>query len=552
VSELLVPRTDVGEFRRRFKWMALVAFLAFGSVVVRLFQVQVLEGAANAAMAHDNIIHRVPVPTARGEIFDREGKKLASSRKAWNLYVVPGRVMRSAWPLHPGRLTDPDDVPDTWPRIADILRLNPEERTRFDAKLHAACTTDEDKSPCWRPVLVREDLAQDVVAELKQHDNELTGAEVVHVPVRYYPWKNLGAHAIGYVTEIDAETLAKYRPPGYDKLPQGEQQTQNPLGYENGDIVGATGVERAWESYLRGQRGWEERVVDARGHYRTGPEADRLKDKTSKQEPIPGRDVRLTLDIELEQSIERAMHAQRAGAAVVVEVRTGRLLAMYSKPDFDPNDVSGGNGHERRLQTVSRLYDDPLQPTLDKTTSGSFQPGSTFKPFAALAALEDKKVNPEDTERCDGGLMFGRRLFRCTHVHGKVNMHQAIVESCNVYFIKVAEAVGMDSIARVASDFGLGEKTGLGVNPEAAGRIPTKSFYALRYPGRSDYRSSPLDCPSSLLDYPSSPLDSLSTRLDCPSTRLDCPSTRLDCPSSRGGSRSKFARQSLPDPRNHE
>jgi penicillin-binding protein 2 len=484
LSELLVPRTDVGEFRRRFKWMALVAFLAFGAVLVRLFQLQVLEGAANAATAHENIIHRVLIPTTRGVIHDREGKVLASSRPAYDLYVVPGRVMRSARPLHPGRLAEPDDITDTWPRIADVLRLNPEERARFDAKLHGACTTDEDKSPCWRPVLVREDLARDVVAELKQHENEMSGAEVVRVPVRYYPWKNLGAHAIGYVSEIDAETLARVRPPGFDKLPESEQQKLNPLRYENGDIVGATGVEHAWESYLRGQRGWEERVIDARGHYRTGPEADRLKDPSSKQDPIPGRDVRLTLDIELEQSIEKAMRVQRAGAVVVVEVRTGRLLAMYSKPDFDPNDVSGGGGHERLRQTVSRLHEDPLMPTLDKTTSGSFQPGSTFKPFAALAALEERKLDPDDTERCDGLLVFGRRVFHCTHVHGRVNMHEAIAESCNVYFIKVAEAVGMDPIAKVAEEFGLGEKTGLGVNPEAAGRIPTRSFYALRFPGR--------------------------------------------------------------------
>ena len=178
------------------------------------------------------------------------------------------------------------------------------------------------------------------------------------------------------------------------------------------------------------------------------------------------------------------MHNQRAGAAVVVEVRTGRLLALYSKPDFDPNDLSGGGGRERMRQTVARLYGDPLQPTLDKTTSGSFQPGSTFKPFSALAALEGRRLDPEDTERCDGFLMFGHRAFRCTHVHGRVNMHQAIAESCNMYFIKVAEAVGMDDIARMATEFGLGEKTGLGVNPEAPGRMPTRSFYALRYGGK--------------------------------------------------------------------
>lgn len=484
MNDLLLPRTDVGEFRRRFKWMGLVAFLAFGAVLVRLFQLQVLEGASYAAIAHENIIRHAPLATTRGVIRDREGKVLASSRPAYDLFVVPGRVMPSARPAHPGRLREADDRADAWPRIADMLRLNPEERARFDAKLHVACATDEDKSPCWRPVLVRQDLSRDTVAELKQHDTELPGAEVVRVPVRYYPFKNLAAHSIGYVAEIDAETLARFRPPGYEAASDADRQKLNPLDYAAGDGIGSTGVERAWESYLRGQRGWEERVVDARGRYRTGPDAERLMDKVSRQEPVPGRDVRLTLDIELEQSIERAMRNQRAGAAVVVEVRTGRLLAMYSKPDFDSNDVSGAAGRERMRQTVTRLYGDPLQPLLDKTTSGSFQPGSTFKPFAALAALEGKKLDPDDTERCDGFLTFGRRAFHCTHVHGRVNMHQAIAESCNIYFIKVAEAVGMDDIAKVATQFGLGEKTGLGVNPEATGRMPTRSFYALRYGGK--------------------------------------------------------------------
>ncbi len=455
MNDLLVPRTDVGEFRRRFKWMALAAFLAFGVVLCRLFQLQVLEGASYAAIAHENIIRRVPIETTRGVIRDRHGKVLASSRPAYDLYVVPGRAMQSARPVHPGHLREADEHTDTWPRIADILRLNPDERTRFDAKLRAACVTDEDKSPCWRPVLVRQDLSRDTVAELKQHEAELVGSEVVRVPVRYYPWKDLGSHSIGYVAEIDAETLAKFRPPGlaspsggspgHDPSTETEQQKRNPLGYESGDMIGATGIERAWESYLRGQRGWEERVVDARGRYRTGPEAERLLDRNARQDPVPGRDIRLTLDIELEQAIERAMRPQRAGAVVVVEVRTGRLLAMYSKPEFDPNDVSGGAGRDRMRQTVSRLYDDPLQPMLDKTTSGSFQPGSTFKPFAALAALEGRKVDPDDTERCDGFLMFGRRMFHCTPRRtARSTCTRRSRRACNVYFIKLAEAVGMD------------------------------------------------------------------------------------------------------------
>jgi penicillin-binding protein 2 len=493
MGELLVSRPDVGEFRRRYKWMALGAFLAFCAVCVRLFQLQVVSGADYAAIAHENIVKRVSVATTRGVIRDAFGKILASSRPAYNVYVIPGRAMPSA---RPKRRNDVESEPDSFGKIAETLRLNPDERTQLEAKMRAACEYDDDHSPCWRPILVREDLPRDIVAEVKQHQAELAGADIVGSPVRYYPYKNLGAHLLGYVAEIDADTLAKFRPaedplPGAPELSAEDRQKLNPLGYEPGDSLGATGVERSWESQLRGQRGWEKRIVDARGRYRTGPEADRLLDgpqsggSPRRQDPIAGRDLRLTIDIELEQAIDKIMRAHAAGAVVVTEARTGRLLALYSKPDFDPNDLSGGAGKARVREQFGKMYEDPLRPMLDKTMSGAFQPGSTFKAFSALAALENKVVDPDDHERCDGYVIFGRRIFHCTHVHGRVNMHEAIAESCNSYFFKLAMQPGMlDDISRIAGQFGLGEKTGLGVNPETAGRIPNRAWYALRYKGQ--------------------------------------------------------------------
>lgn len=485
MSAFLVPRSDVSEFRKRYRWLALVAFLAFAVVGVRLFQLQIVNGASYALTAHENVIRRVTIPTTRGIIRDAQGRVLASSRPSFNVLVVPGRAMPSARPPKVSRAgVVLRDEPDAWNRIADTLRLNPDERTRLTARIKDACVTDEDRSPCWRPILVREDLSRDIVAELKQHASEIPGVEVVSQPIRYYPYKHVASHTIGYTAEIDAETLARFRPEGWQSMGAEERQKANPLGYDPGDVIGATGVERSWESYLRGQRGWEKRVVDARGRYRKGADADRLIDAPARQEPLSGRDLRLTLDIELIQAIERSMRPHAAGSAVVVDVRTGRLIAMYSKPDYNPNDLSGGAGRDRIRETFNKLYTDPLRPMLDKTTSGAFQPGSTFKPFSALAALEDKILSPTGHQRCDGYLSFGRRIFRCTHVHGKVDMRVALAESCNIYFYKLAEAVGMDRIARVATEFGLGQKTGIGVNPESAGRIPTRSWYSLRYKGQ--------------------------------------------------------------------
>jgi penicillin-binding protein 2 len=485
VSSLLVPRSDIGEFRKRYKWMALSALLAFTVVASRLFQLQVLDGAEYSTVAHENIIRRVVLPTTRGVIRDANGKVLASSRPSYDVEIVPGRVMPSARPVHyrNGQALPRD--PDSWTRLTEVLRLNPEERRAFEARIRAACASDDDKSPCWHtPILVREDVPRDIVSELRQHHEELAGVDVVGVPVRFYPYKDLAAHTLGYVAEIDPETLAKYKPPGSEDLPREDQQRQNPLGYETGDTVGATGIEHAWESYLRGQRGWEKRVVDARGRYRSGPDAERLVDAPPRLDPIPGRDLRLSIDVELEQAIDKAMRAHAAGAVVVVDVRTGRLLALYSKPDFDPNDLSGGEGKGRVREAFNHLYANPLRPMLDKSMSGAFQPGSTMKPFSALAALEDHLIEPEHVEKCEGYVTFGRRIFRCSHVHGPVRLHEAIARSCNVYFFHLAETVGMDRIARVAQAFGLGQKTGLGINPEAPGRIPTRSWYALRYRGQ--------------------------------------------------------------------
>lgn len=481
MSDRLVPRSDVGEFRKRYQWMALFAFLAFGAVVVRLFQLQVVSGKEYAQVAHENVIRRVTLSTTRGVIRDAYGRVLASSRPAFNVYIVPGRVMPSA---RPPRKWAPVDERDSFPQIADTLRLNPDERARLTAKIRDACVTDEDKSPCWHSILVREDVPRDIVAELKQHAWELVGSEVVSAPVRLYPFKALGSHMLGYVAQVDAETLSKFRPENYKTMTPEERAKVNPLGYAPGDTLGATGIERAWEAYLRGQRGWEKRVVDARGRYHTGPEADRLLDEPRRQEPIPGRDLRLTVDMELMEGIEKAMRSQVSGAVVVVDVRTGRLLALYSKPDFDPNDLSGGAGREKVRETFNKLYADALRPMLDKTMTGAFQPGSTFKPFSALAALEGKMVNPLESERCDGYLYYGRRVFRCSHVHGRVNMRSAIAQSCNIYFYRLGETVGIDRLAKVAAEFGLGQKTGLGINPEAQGRVPTRSWYALRYKGQ--------------------------------------------------------------------
>ncbi len=446
----LVQRSDVGEFRRRYKWMTFAVLLAMAGLVARLFQLQVVEGEGYRAEARKNIVREVRLATTRGVIRDARGRVLATSRPSYDVYVVPGRL----------------DMKETWPDLAAYMRLSPDDRARIEKRL--AEIRAEEGPRKLQQILVHEDVSRDVVATLETHASELRGVDVVPVPVRSYPYGELGAHVLGYMAQIDAESLARARAQEYFE----------------GDRVGAAGVERAWESYLRGTRGWEKVVVDARGTRRAGPDAEKLLEEPRRRDPVPGRDLRLTIDTDLEQSIEKAMRGQVSGAVSVVEVRTGRLLAMYSKPSYDPNQLSGAEGIEAIRSGFRRLSTDPLQPLLDKTMSGAYPPGSTFKPFSALAGLEEKLIDAKTRVRCRGFYEFGRRVFRCKHVHDLIALHEAIVQSCNVYFYHLAETVGMDRIAKIAMDFGLGQRTGVGVNPETGGRIPTHAWTTLHHKGQ--------------------------------------------------------------------
>ncbi len=446
---ILVQRSDVGEFRRRYRWMVLFAVVIFLVLVGRLVQLQVVEAELHKSQARRNIVGEITLATTRGVIRDAYGKVLAANRPSYNVYVVPELI----------------DMQKTWPRVAQLMELGDDEKKEFEQRI-----IDIRKAPGSRKTqqtLLKVDVDRDVVARLETHEAQLRGVEVAPVPVRYYPYGELGAHMIGYMREIDPETLSRL---------EGR-------GYRAGDRLGAIGVERRWESYLKGQRGWRKVLRGLnRRQSREDLEPEYLEEPR-RLEPVPGRDVSLTVDIELEKSIERAMRGQLAGAIVAVDVRTGRLLAALSKPSFDPNVVSGGSGKEAVRDAFRRLYTDPLKPTLDKTISAAYPPGSTYKPFSALAALADGLINPRMQVDCRGGYEYGKRYFRCTGVHRHVNLHEAIVRSCNTYFYTVGEKVQIDRLAKMGMAFGFGVKTGIGINPEARGRMPTRSWYTRRYKG---------------------------------------------------------------------
>lgn len=443
---LLSVRREVGEFKKRYKWMALVVVLVFTVLSGRMVQLQLVEYDHYARIARENITRTVALPATRGIIRDAHGRVLATNRAAYNVYVTPQYLA-------------PGDVE----RLASLMGLDAEARRALERRL-------EEVPPHRRSHQIRvfSDITRDQLASVETHQQDFclrTGGRdnpvrlpcltTIAEPVRTYPYGSLGAHALGYLNEISAEELERLRE----------------HGYRLGDRIGRTGIERAWESFLRGRRGYRRFYVDVRGRQvETAAPGDH---RPMRRDPVPGRDIALTLDIELMRIIDRAFGGHPSGAVVVVDVRTGAVRALYSKPSYDLSAFASGISHA----DYAALQSDPFRPLIDKTIYESYFPGSTFKPITALAALQDGLLDPAERVECEGSYTLGSTRFRCTAVHGEVDLRQSLVQSCNVYFYRLAEQVGIDRLARLAGDFGLGRRTGIGINTEAPGFIPTRSWY---------------------------------------------------------------------------
>jgi penicillin-binding protein 2 len=262
------------------------------------------------------------------------------------------------------------------------------------------------------------------------------------------------------MNEISADELAQCR-----ERPDG--------GCHPGDVVGRAGLEQQWESFLRGKDGAERIVVDAKGQRKDVELSEEWLGGPRRIDPVPGHDLITTLDIVLQNITENALQKHKSAAAAVVEVDSGRVLALASWPEPDPNVLTG---RLSRAQ-ADELAHDPARPLFDKTLRENYFPGSTFKIVPMLAGLEDHLVNPDEIVTCHGSIRFGKREFHCVEPHGKVDLHQALSQSCNVYFFQLGDKLGLTRIQRVAEDFGFGAPTGLGLNGEVPDFIPSMAYY---------------------------------------------------------------------------
>jgi penicillin-binding protein 2 len=435
------PKFEDRELNRRLRIMAVLCSVMFLVLVGRLWQLQILQGEHYYRKSADNFVKDLEIPALRGQLRDRAGRVLADNRAAYHVYVTP-RFLTA----------------DALARLQQHLGLTDEQ---LDAIRRRA--TEARGLARFRPQLAVEDVSREQMALVAVSRQNLPGVQIEAIPHRIYPLGVAASHLIGHLNEVSAAELAARRD----------------QGYRPGDVIGRTGLERQWEAYLRGTPGFERVVVDAKGQRKGAEETRDLLQVPRKQDPIPGNNLVLTIDADLQRIAERAFRRHPAGAAAVVEVDTGRILALVSKPGFDPNVLSGRLTYEEE----ARLNQDPYRPRIDKTLREHYFPGSTFKVVPALVALEEGLISPTEKVTCGGYYTLGRRHFRCTKAHGRVNFYEAIAQSCNVYFYKLGERIGLDRLAKYARDLGLGEQTGIGLNGEVAGFIPTQEWYRQSFPG---------------------------------------------------------------------
>jgi len=423
------------ELHRRLKWVALAGIIGLFVLVGRLWQLQVMRGDSYFERTVSNVVKERYLPSVRGKILDRKGIALADNRPAFNIYATPKQL-----------------TPEVRAELVRMLGLSDDEIVKLGERL-AVGTKRDPKIP----VLILEDQGRDRAALVEQSLTRLPGIEVHHEPYRYYPQGDLAAHLIGYMTQMTSGEV--------DKL--GNQ------GYDPSELVGRYGLESAWENYLRGKKGVEHYAVDAKGN--------RLDDKTAQTlitgerviGAVPGANLVLTIDADLQRIAEKAVAHMPAAAVVIVEPKTGKIRALVSKPSFDPNVMTG---HLTRAEETL-LLSDPRKPFVDKALRASYPPGSVFKFVTALAALEDGQAAEDETIFCTGVYQLSNTSFRCNGSHGKMDLVKAIQHSCNVYFWELAQRIGIDRIAELARKFGFGTPTNLGINGDAGGRIPTKAWY---------------------------------------------------------------------------
>lgn len=417
--------TDSEWFNHRLTILLVFVFIAFAVLVSRLIYLQVIEGREYRRLSEINSIRLQDIDAPRGLIYDRRNELLVDNRPSFNLHII---------------LKDARPVEQTLEKLSRLIG-EPIDDLKKQIKKNK-------HQGAYVPILLKEDMGRDLLAAVEVNKFNLPGVVVRVSPRRHYLFSNRAAHLIGYVGEISAQEL---------NLKQYEQ-------CKGGDFIGKYGIEKSFESVLRGVRGGRQVEVNATG------QVVRVLNTVEAQ---PGQNITLTIDLALQTAAEKLLEGQ-AGAAVAIDPNNGEILAMASSPTYDPNWFVVGMTPDQWKSIISN----PFRPLENKAIKAEYPPASTYKIITALAGLEEGVIDVTSTFYCPGHYRYGNRVYRCWRRggHGEVNVVKAMERSCDVFFYQVGEALGVDRLAKYAKACGLGQLTGVELDQESEGLVPTKAW----------------------------------------------------------------------------
>lgn len=430
----ITPRDDAElDFLKKRALISSVVIITFFAILVsRLWFLQIQEGEIYSNKADNNRVRYVEMAPPRGNIFDSMGREIVTNRPSFNVVL--------------SREDERLDV-ELLKKVASYLEL--------DVSVLLEKIREMAGTPGHIPVRLAEDIDWEKVALIENNRMDLPEVRIEVVPLRVYHYGNYASHLIGYLGEI-SDTELEQAEPGI---------------YRGGDLVGKMGLEKLMEEHLRGEKGREYMEVNALGF-----EQQYLKGI----EPLPGSDLHLTINMELQKAAEEVMTEEdKAGSVVAIDVNSGRVLAAASAPPLKLDEFIGGIS----VKAWNALLEDPRHPLLNKTVQGQYPPGSTYKIVTAIGGLAERVITPESILYCPGYYRFGNRTYRCWKRggHGAVDLHRALSESCDVYFYQVGQRLGVDRLAGYAARLGLGSKTGVDMEHEKSGLVPTSDWKKRRF-----------------------------------------------------------------------
>ena len=425
------------QLRGRLIWIGVFIFLLGILFIIRFTDLQILSGNEYARLSESNFIKERRLPAMRGRIFDRNGVVLADNNSSYSVNITPAFVK------------DPDTLVL---KLASYLNLSHREIVRLNRVLRSTRGLAR-----FREITIRTALDRKQVALLVSRQEELKGVTLPKSYERYYPYKDLFVHTVGYVGQPT------------------EQDIKNDADLHPDTPVGKQGIEFAYDSLLRGVDGEHKVVVDSLGLEKKDEGIMEMLGDDTTVPPRPGKDVYTTMDIRLQQRAAEAFEQFQGGSVVAMDARNGEVLAAISKPGYDPNIFVHGIPHS----IWNKLRDDVWHPLLNKGVQAAYFPGSTFKPLMAYAAAAENVVMPREHVLCKGVRVLGKHKFHCWNHggHGRMDMLHALAESCDVYFYEMGSRLGIEKIHEYGRLFGLGEKTGIVLPNEKRGTLPDKEWH---------------------------------------------------------------------------